>query len=190
MDDKAKKLAKILKLPKLGQLGIVVKDIEKTAKFYSDTFGLGPWFRAGLSDEEHNLGGKKRVDFDVDIVMAFSGKIQFELIRHIKGDRNIYLDYLEKCGEGIHHIGFYVSDFDRRLEAVEKMGIGVLQSGIIKSVGKAGGSVTKYAYLDTVKVGGIIFELIQTKFVGVNIKMSRLWFELGNITGDLEKLKL
>ncbi len=190
MDDKAKRLAKVLRLPKLGQVGIVVKDIEKTAKYYTDTFGLGPWFRAGLSDEEHNQGEKKRLDFEVDLVMAFSGKIQFELIKHIKGDRNIYLDHLDKCGEGLHHLGFFVSDFDRKLEAVDKMGIGVLQSGVIKSVGKAGGSVTKYAYLDTVKIGGIIFELIQTKFVGVNIKMSRLWFELGSITGDLEKLAL
>lgn len=190
MDDKAKRLAKALKLPKLGQLGIVVKDIEKTAKFYSGTFGIGPWFRPGFSDEEHNLGGKKRLDFDIDIAMAYSGKIQLELIRHLKGDRNIYLDHLEKCGEGLHHLGFFISDFDKKMEAVKEIGIGVLQSGFLKSEGKGGGSMTKYAYLDTVKIGGIIFELIQTKFVGVNIKMSRLWFELGSITGDLEKLKL
>ncbi len=190
MDEKTRRLAKILKLPRLSQLGIVVKDINKTVKYYSDTFGVGPWFRAGLAETEHYLGGKERIHYETDLVLAFSGKIQLELIKHIEGDRNVYVDHLEKSGEGIHHLGFFVSDIDKRLEAADKMGIDILQSGTIKSVGKGGGSVTRYAYLDTEEIGGIIIEYIQTKFVGVNIKMSRFWLELGNITGDVEKLKM
>jgi len=190
MDENTRRLTKILKLPKLSQLGIVVNDINKTVKYLSDTFGIGPWFRAGLSDTEHNLKGKERINYETDIVLAFSGKIQIELIEHIEGDRNIYIEHLEKKGEGIHHIGFFVSDIDKRLEAADQMGIDVLQSGIIKSVGKGGGSVTKYAYLDTEEIGGIIIEYIQTKFVGVNIKMSRFWRDFGNITGDVENMKI
>jgi catechol 2,3-dioxygenase-like lactoylglutathione lyase family enzyme len=189
MDEKTRRLAKVLKLPRLSQLGIVVNDINKTVKYLSGTFGIGPWFRAGLSDTEHYLGGKKKINYETDLVLAFTGKIQIELIEQKEGDRNVYVDHLEKKGEGIHHLGFFVSDIDKRLEAVDKMGIDILQSGTIKSVGKGGGSVTKYAYLDTEEIGGIIIEYIQTKFIGVNIKMSRFWLELGNITGDVEKMK-
>jgi len=183
-------VARVLTLPRLNQLGIVVRDMERAIDYFSRTFGLGPWFRAGLADEEHYRGGMERIKYDLDIVMAFSGGIMLELISYLKGDRNIYLDHLEQHGEGIHHLGFFVNDFDRRMEAVRDTGIGVLQSGVIKSTGKAGGSETKYAYLDTAETGGIIFEYIQTKFMGMTIKMSRPWFELGALTGDLEKISV
>jgi catechol 2,3-dioxygenase-like lactoylglutathione lyase family enzyme len=183
-------VAKILKLPRLNQLGIVVKDMDRAMEYFSRTFGLGPWFRAGLAEEEHYRGGTERVTYDLDLVMAFSGGVMFELICHLKGDRNLYLEHLEQHGEGLHHLGFFVNDFDRRMEAVRDAGIGVLQSGVITSGGKVGGSETKYAYLDTVETGGIIFEYIQTKFMGIKIKMSRPWFEMGALTGDLEKITI
>ncbi|MBN1881284.1 MAG: VOC family protein [Deltaproteobacteria bacterium] len=185
-----KNVARVLRLPRLNQLGIVVRDMDRAIEYFSRTFGLGPWFRAGLADEEHYRGGTERVSYELDLVMAFSGGVMFELISHLKGDRNLYLEHLEKHGEGLHHLGFFVKDFDRRMEAVREAGIGVLQSGIIKSTGKGGGSETKYAYLDTVETGGIIFEYIQTKFVGITIKMSRPWFEMGALTGDLEKISI
>jgi catechol 2,3-dioxygenase-like lactoylglutathione lyase family enzyme len=190
MKDISADVARVLKLPRLNQLGIVIKDMDRAMDYFSRTFGLGPWFRAGLADEEHYRGGTERIQFDLDIVMAFSGGIMLELISHLKGDRNIYLDHLEEHGEGIHHLGFFVNDFDRRMEAVRDAGIGVLQSGIIRSGGKVGGSETKYAYLDTAETGGIIFEYIQTKFMGMAIKMSRPWFEMGVLTGDLEKITI
>ena len=190
MKDITTDVARVLKLPRLNQLGIVVRDIDQAIEYFSRTFGLGPWFRAGLAEEEHYRGGTERITYDLDIVMAFSGGIMLELISYLKGDRNIYQDHLEQHGEGIHHIGFFVNDFDRRMEAVRDAKIGVLQSGVIKSTGKAGGSETKYVYLDTAGTGGIIFEYIQTKFLGITIKMSRPWFELGALTGDLEKISI
>ena len=190
MKDIPTDVARVLTLPRLNQLGIVVRDMDRAIEYFSRTFGLGPWFRAGLADEEHYRGGTERINYDLDIVMAFSGGIMLELICYLKGDRNIYLDHLEQHGEGIHHLGFFVNDFDRRMEAVRDAKIGVLQSGVIKSSGKAGGSETKYAYLDTAETGGIIFEYIQTKFMGITIKMSRPWFEMGALTGDLEKISV
>ena len=172
------------------QIGIVVKNIDEAIDYYSRSLGIGPWFKPKLSEKEQWLKGGEVIDDENEIAIAFSGKIQLELIELISGSKSIYWEHLEKHGEGIHHLGVYVSNIEKRLEALAKNGIGVLQSGTIHSGGKIGGSVNKYAYLDTAGTAGIIFELIETRFLGVNIRMSRPWFELGCITGDVEKVKL
>ena len=96
----------------------------------------------------------------------------------------------EKHGEGFHHVGVYVGDIERRLGACKELGIGTLQSGVVKSGGRMGGVVTQYAYLDTRSIGGVIFELLQIDVLGINISSSRFWFELGSLAGNMEKLKL
>lgn len=32
-----------VKLPPLGQVGVMVKDLDKAVEYYSSTFGMGPW---------------------------------------------------------------------------------------------------------------------------------------------------
>lgn len=176
-------------LPGVRQIGIVVRSVPKAVEYYSKTFGIGPWFRPRLSDQEHYLAGKRPARFDLDLAIAFAGKIQYEIIEHKGGDRSIYCDHLDERGEGVHHLGFYVNDFDERLAAYRERGIGVLQAGRLASGGSAGGSITKYAYLDTAAVGGIILEIIDTRFLKVPINMSRFWFEVGAVFGDAERIR-
>lgn len=185
-----KKLMRVLRLPAVGQIGIVVNSIDETVRYFSEIFSIGPWFRPRETREDHLLRGVERIDADIDMVMAFSGRVQYELIQHRGGDRSIHSDFLDTYGEGIHHLGFYVSNIDERLNMLEEMGIGVLQSGYIKTMGRAGESHTSYAYLDTARIGGIIFELIDTKYLGMSIRMSRFWFEIGSVTGDIEKIRI
>ncbi len=181
---------KTLAVPRVGQIGIVVESLPKAVEFYSSAFGIGPWFRSKFTGEEHYLHGEKRIRFNLDIAMAFAGNVQYEIIEHKGGDRSIYVDHLEKYGEGLHHLGFYVNNFDRRLASCRQCGIGVLQSGLLRSGGNLGGSTTKYAYLDTARTGGVILELIETSTMGMKIESSRAWFELGALMGDLEKMNI
>jgi len=183
-------LSRRLALPEVRQIGIVVRNASKAAEFYSKAFGIGPWFRPKLSNEQHYIKGERPIAPDLDFAIAYAGKIQYEIIEHKGGDSTIYHEHLKKNGEGLHHLGFYVNDFDKRLSAYKERGVGVLQSGVLASGGNAGGSVTRYAYLDTVAVGGVILEIIETRFLTVNIQMSRFWFELGALMGDVEKMRL
>ena len=32
-----------LKVPSLGQVGIVVRDMDESCRYYRDVFGIGPW---------------------------------------------------------------------------------------------------------------------------------------------------
>jgi len=189
MDEKKKSMRKRLSLPSMKQVGIVTKDLDNTMRYFRETLGIRPWFIPKFSGLEHYRRGKTRIEFGVRLAFAYSGNIQIEIIEPGKGDDNTYSDHLKKYGEGIHHLGFYVGDLKKRLSALKAAGVEIEQSGVIKSGGKVGGSATRYAYLDTRKTGGVIFELIQTDFLGMHIGMSRFWFELGAITGDLVKLR-
>jgi len=182
-------LAKILRLPKIRHMGIVVEDIEKAVKYYSDTFRMGPWFKFKVPAGENYLRGEKKINTEYETASAFSGKMEYQLIEVKGGDRDACIDHLEKHGEGFHHVGGYVKDIETRLSAYRELGIGVLQTGIVKSGGKVGGVVTKYAYLDTAAIGGVVFELLQIDFLGMHISSSRFWCELGSRAGSIQKLK-
>jgi len=189
MNEANRELVKILRLPKIRHIGIVVENLDKAINYYSDTFRFGPWFKAKFSGGENYLRGEERINTKYETASAFSGKIEYQLIEVKGGDRDTCLDHLEKHGEGIHHLGVYINNIEKRLHAYKDMGIGVLQTGILKSGGKIGGTTSKYAYLDSAAIGGVVFALIQIDFLGMNIGSSRFWFELGSISGDLEKLK-
>ena len=76
-----------------------------------------------------------------------------EIIQPLSG-RTIYQDFLDSGRQGLHHLGFDVyGDMDERLKAYAELGVGVLMSG--KGPNRA------FAYLDTERIGGVIFELLQ-----------------------------
>jgi catechol 2,3-dioxygenase-like lactoylglutathione lyase family enzyme len=190
MNERSRELAKTLKLPKIRHLGMVVEDIDRAIRYYSDTFRMGPWFKSIVPAGENYLRGDEKIDTEYETASTFSGKMEYQLIEVKGGDRDACLDHLEKHGEGFHHAGVYVKDVERRLSAYKELGIGVLQTGVVKSGGKVGSVVTKYAYLDTAAIGGVIFELIQIDVLGINISSSRFWFELGSLVGSIEKIKV
>ena len=189
MNEKNRGLARALRLPKIRHMGMVVEDIDRAVEYYSNTFLMGPWFKSKVPAGENYLRGEKKINTEYETASTFSGKMEYQLIEVKGGDRDACIDHLEKHGEGFHHVGVYVGDIERRLSACKELGIGVLQTGIVKSGGKIG-VVTKYAYLDTAAIGGVIFELLQINVLGVNISSSRFWFELGSLMGSIEKMKL
>jgi methylmalonyl-CoA/ethylmalonyl-CoA epimerase len=153
-----------LKLPRLGQVGIVVKDIDKTIEYYQRTLGIGPWaVFAGEPEWCRERCGE--VKTSGKIAMAQAGSVQIELIQMFEGGA-VYTDLLGE-GEGLHHLGFFVRDLDRRLKAAEEAGIGVLTHGLLKQMGLT----IEYAYMDTLATGGVIIEFIQASFLGLPFPM-------------------
>ena len=80
-----KSVVKQLKLPKLGQLGYVVKDVDRTVSYYRDTFGIRPWM---LSDErpEPCIEKGKEVHPLMRIALAYTGTVQVEFIQVVEGE--------------------------------------------------------------------------------------------------------
>lgn len=142
-----------LNLPDVSQIGIVVRDMDKAIEYYEKMLGLGPFIKPEIKYNEKFYYGKS---IDSIWIMGFCslGPVELELIQPITSP-TIYHDFLKEKGEGIHHLGFDVTEIDEKIALCKRIGIRVIQSGR--------GSTSRFAYLDTVAVGGVIFELIQRK---------------------------
>jgi catechol 2,3-dioxygenase-like lactoylglutathione lyase family enzyme len=138
-----------LQLPGVGQIGVVVEDIDRAIAFYQSAFGLGPWdIREVGAPNVCDRGEEKPIK--ARLAFATIGQVEVELIQILEGD-SMHLEFLRKHGEGLHHLGFFVKDFQAKLEQAKAMGFEVLQVDPFRQA---------YAYLDTRQPGGIIFELI------------------------------
>ncbi|MCD6569734.1 MAG: VOC family protein [Deltaproteobacteria bacterium] len=172
-----------LKLPGLGQLGYIVTDINKTIAYYRDTFGIGPWM---LLDERPNpcIEKGKGVAPLFKIALAYTGSVQVELIQIVKGE-SFHLDHVKESKGGVHHLGFMVQDLDKRLDACDRAGIGILQKGTIRDMG----FIVDYAYLDTADQAGIIIEFIQWRLGPIPLPINRLTFNVVCWAGSKTLLK-
>jgi catechol 2,3-dioxygenase-like lactoylglutathione lyase family enzyme len=128
---------------KVDQIGVVVRNVEKTAKFYEKLLKQEP-----LPPIEFETGNVK-----LKIVFFQLGEVQLELIQVLEGE-NIHTKFLREKGEGLHHLGFFVKNLEEELAALKKEGLEILWRG--EALG-----VTKFAYLDTEKTLGVTLELIQ-----------------------------
>jgi catechol-2,3-dioxygenase len=142
----------------IGQIGIVVKNLEAAMKRYWHTAGIGPWqvFTTGAPPLQC-IYHDHPANYKVRLATARSGTVQMELIEYISGE-TIHRDFLASGKEGIEHLGIYVADLEQALQPYQDMGIGILQQA--DGLGMKGDG--RYAYLDTESVLGTILELIQS----------------------------
>jgi catechol 2,3-dioxygenase-like lactoylglutathione lyase family enzyme len=136
----------------LCQVGIVVRNIDETIKYYREVFGFGPFEIRDVEYPTATYYGEtagyrgKRAFFHL-------GPIQMELIE-LKDGKTIHESFLREKGEGLHHIGFLVKNLEEAKRKAESAGLEVTQ-GFTRPDG------TGFAYVDSDRVGGVIFELIQ-----------------------------
>ena len=140
-------------LPQQLHIGVVVKDMDKTIQHLSTTFGIGPWDIKERSYPVEQVAVGKG-PFSYRVAFAPLGPIELELIEVLEGS-TIHADFLKMRGEGIHHIGFRVSDLQEKVTALQQQGIDVLQSAFRPE--------SRYVYMDPAELGGIMFEFVERK---------------------------
>lgn len=136
----------------IDQVGVVVRDIDKAVEYYS-SFGIGPFESLNVNITEREVYGKPADDVKNIVKVAQMGRVDLELVQPAAGE-SIQKEFLERHGEGINHLGFFVDDLDQEVAKLVEKGFKVIMSA--KFIGGGG-----FAYLDTEKVGGVQFELIQ-----------------------------
>ncbi|MDI6873938.1 VOC family protein [Candidatus Solincola sp.] len=154
----------LLHMPRLAQVGLVVRDMESTIRRFEEVFGIGPWLVLE-GETAYCLDRGRETTLKGRIAMGYSGSIQLELIQILEGD-SFHLHTLGDRKEGLHHLGFAVDNLEERLEAARAAGIGILQRGTLKQLGMT----IDYAYLDTLDSVGVILEFIQTRFLGLKAR--------------------
>jgi methylmalonyl-CoA/ethylmalonyl-CoA epimerase len=130
-------------MDKIEHIGIAVKDLEKSNALFASLFGK-PHYKT----EEVASEGVKTSFFK-------SGPNKIELLEATKTDSPI-AKFIEKKGEGIHHIAFAVNDIKAEIKRLQKEGFTVLNE-----TPKKGADNKLVAFLHPKSTNGVLIELCQ-----------------------------
>ena len=130
----------------VDQIGILVKDVDKVAESWTQLFGMDPW---RFIDVDHTAELGKL--YKLRLAFTNIGPVQIELIQPVEGE--IWqAEYLDKVGEGLHHINFRVDDMDKEVSNLVAQGAEVFYT-----------IPDRFAYLETGGPGGVVFEIVQKR---------------------------
>ena len=137
------------------QIAFVVNDLQAAERFFTDKMGVPRFFRFNdvQVHEPFYRGGPG--DFHMHLSLGYAGDSQIELIEHLSG-RSIYKEFLDKRGEGLHHLGFIVPDYQKAVADFATNDFPLIQSG---RIGNNPG--VRFAYFDTEAAIGSIMEIFQ-----------------------------
>lgn len=127
---------------KVHHVGIVVRDMEQALRFYRDTLGL--------RIHKH----EPIVEQGVDAALLMLGDSEIELLQPIQPETGI-ARYLERKGEGLHHICFEVDDVERDLQTLKARGAQMIDEQT--RIGLAG----RICFLHPNAMDGALIELCQ-----------------------------
>ena len=128
----------------IEHLGIAVKSIEEQIPYYEQVLGLKCYNIEVIKDQK-----VKTAFFQV-------GQTKIELLEPIGEDSTI-AKFIEKRGEGIHHIAFAVSSVQEALDEAEAKGI-----QLIDKTPRKGAEGLQIAFLHPKSTGGVLTELCMT----------------------------
>jgi catechol 2,3-dioxygenase-like lactoylglutathione lyase family enzyme len=140
----------------LEQVAFVVRDLAAAQRFFGDKMGVPRFYVIsdfGKLATETTFRGRA-ASHNFSIAIAYSGSTQIELIQHISGETT-YKEFLDRRGEGLHHLGFFLREqaqYDGALEELKRSGFSVLQSGCMGDA--------RYTYFDTEAAIGAIMEVV------------------------------
>lgn len=138
----------------LHQIAYVVRDIQAGQRFFTDHIGIPRFYLMENVRFANQTYRGQEGDSRLHIAIAYAGDTQIELIESLSGP-NIYTEFLDRKGEGLHHLGFLIRDYDRAVRDFTANGYPVIQSGRVR---KDRG--TRFAYFDTEAGIGSIMEII------------------------------
>lgn len=140
----------------IGQIGLVVADLESTVSRYSALWGGAPWrvYTYGPATVRELSYRGQPGEHSMRVAIG-SHAPQIELIQPLTGP-SIYHECLDQRGQGFHHLGVYVDCLDTAVNDMASAGYNVLQSGRGTGADGSGG----YAYFSTEEDLSIILEAV------------------------------
>lgn len=144
-----------LALPPLAQVGIVVRDLKKATEYYSRVFGIDPFTSIVFAPEKHWVRGEP---FPIKLNIAFAqmGPVQMELIEPVGDGPHKW--FLDSKGEGLHHLGFIVDNYDAWINYLKQLRVEILMNA---ETDVPGMGHIRAAYMESDKTGGVLVELIE-----------------------------
>jgi methylmalonyl-CoA/ethylmalonyl-CoA epimerase len=128
---------------KIEHIGIAVKDIERSNDLFASLFG-----KANYKIEDVESEGVKTSFF-------MCGPNKIELLQATNENSPI-AKFIEKKGEGIHHIAFAVDDIEKEIKRLTEAGF-----EMIHKAPKKGADNKLIAFLHPKSTNGVLVELCQ-----------------------------
>ena len=136
-------------LTRIDHVGIACRDLAKAIAFYESTFGLEV-----VSQEVSTEQGVREAMLRVADAPAGTSYVQ--LLEPLGPDTPVGR-FLARRGEGVHHIGYGVTDITAALATIGATGVRLIDAR--PRHGSMGASI---AFLHPADVGGVLTELVQS----------------------------
>ena len=130
-------------MDKIEHIGIAVNNLKQSNKLFSSLFG-----RENYKVEEVLSEGVKTSFFQI-------GPNKIELLEANGADSPI-AKFIDKKGEGIHHIAFAVDDIKKEIDRLKKLGFHILNE-----TPKKGADNKLVAFVHPKTANGVLIELCQ-----------------------------
>jgi len=143
-------------------VGYVVADLDAAVRFY-EGLGLGPFKQPNLPGvrTQATQYGRPVTNRKLRNMGTHIGttRIELEFLQPVE-NAPIQEEFLKRRGEGANHFGFKVADVDAEAAKLERKGFKAIYTVTFSSG-------IKCKYLDTDKLGGVLFEFWQPPTVGI-----------------------
>ncbi len=130
---------------KINHIGIAVKNLDDALSVFQDTLGMTC---TGIEEVE---------DQKVRAACLPVGESEIELLESTSPEGNI-ARFIEKRGEGIHHIAFEVDNLEEVLEDLKRKGV-----RLIDQKPRIGVGGIKIAFLHPKSSNGVLVELCESR---------------------------
>jgi len=129
----------------IEHIGIAVSKLEESIRFYEDVLGLKCYAIEEVKDQK------------VKTAFFMVGQIKVELLESTDPEGPIG-KFIEKRGEGVHHIAYAVEGIENALAHMESKGV-----KLIDQQPRIGAEGLHIAFLHPKSTGGVLTELCENK---------------------------
>jgi methylmalonyl-CoA/ethylmalonyl-CoA epimerase len=134
-----------MELTHIEHIGIAVKDLQQAIKYYEKVLGLSCYAVEEVADQK-----VKTAFFKI-------GQTKIELLESTDPNSPV-ARFIEKKGEGIHHMAFAVKDIEKALDEVQEKGI-----RLIDTQPRQGAEGLSIAFLHPRSTFGVLTEFCENR---------------------------
>jgi methylmalonyl-CoA/ethylmalonyl-CoA epimerase len=127
----------------IDHIGVAVSDLDRAIALYEGTFGMPVVHRETVEEQ------------GVEAVLLDVGDGHVELLSPL-GPETVVGKFVERRGEGLHHVAYRVEDIDATLAALKDAGV-----ELIDAQARIGIRRSRVAFLHPRSTGGVLTELVQ-----------------------------
>ncbi|WP_057765724.1 methylmalonyl-CoA epimerase [Cytobacillus praedii] len=132
-------------IKKIDHIGIAVRSLDEALPFYTEILKLP-------------LLGVEEVESEkLKIAFLKAGETKLELLEPTNEDSAV-AKFIEKRGEGLHHVALGVDSIQDRINEIKEKGIRMIQD-----VPKTGAGGAEVAFMHPKSTGSVLYELCEKK---------------------------